>query len=191
MDPVNRHHIPLNEGIFVLTGILKFVVASTAEVELGALFMNFKEGKVVQLILHKLGHPQPPTPIHCDNQTAVGIANETIKKQRSRSMEMRFFWVTDQVQRSFFNVRWHPGQENLANYFTKHFDAKHHQEVRPWYLHKYNSPRFLPNRDIKICSGLGRRSRAWSLVYELQRRKSCSTYSSQVGPPTTTNPNTL
>ena len=59
-------------------------------------------------------------------------------------MEMRLFWVTDQVQRSFFNVRWHPGQENLADYFTKHFDAKHHREVQTWYLHEYNSPRFLP-----------------------------------------------
>ena len=36
-----------------------------------------------------MGHPQPPTPIHCDNTTAVGIANETVKKHRSRPMEIR------------------------------------------------------------------------------------------------------
>ena len=70
---------------------------------------------------------------------------ESIKKQRSRSMEMRFFWVTDQVALGHFKVQWHPGQENLADYFTKHFDDIHHIAVRQcWYLHTTNSPRFLP-----------------------------------------------
>ena len=59
-------------------------------------------------------------------------------------MEMRFFWVADQVKNGSFDVQWHPGQENLADYFTKHFESRHHQEVRPWYLHMNNSPNFLP-----------------------------------------------
>ena len=41
-------------------------------------------------------------------------------------MEMQFFWVTDQVLNKEFDVQWHPGKENLADYFTKHFDAAHH-----------------------------------------------------------------
>ena len=119
--------------------------------------MNCKEGKIIRLILEELGHPQPPTPVHCDNATAVGIANDTVKKHRSRSMEMRYFWITDKVDRKFFVVLWHPGQENLADYFTKHFDAKHHREVRPWYLHANNSPRFLPRAaapaTLRGCAG--------------------------------------
>eukprot|EP00804_Cyclotella_cryptica_P009770 CCRYP_013223-RA/>CCRYP_013223-RA protein AED:0.41 eAED:0.41 QI:0/0/0/1/0/0/4/0/726 len=59
-------------------------------------------------------------------------------------MEMRFFWVTDQVNQNFFNVRWQPGQENLADYFTKHFEPRHHLNVRPWYLHTSASPTLLP-----------------------------------------------
>ena len=106
--------------------------------------MNIKEGVILRLILTELGHKQPPTPVHCDNQTATGIANDTVKKQRSRSMEMRFFWICDQVKRQFFKVYWHPGQENLADYFTKHFDAKHHQAVRQWYIYAPGSPRQLP-----------------------------------------------
>lgn len=43
-------------------------------------------------------------------------------------MEMRFFHVADQVKLGNFNVAWQ-GQENLAHYFTRHFDAKHHQAV--------------------------------------------------------------
>ena len=57
---------------------------------------------------------------------------------------MRYFGVKDLVKQTHFGVRWHPGQENLADYSTKRFDAKHHREVRPWYLHEENSPRFLP-----------------------------------------------
>jgi hypothetical protein len=142
--PSDNHPIALNGAIYTFCGILKFVVASAAEAELGALFLNCKEGVILRLILAELGHRQPPTPIHCDNKTATGIANDTVKKQRSRSMEMRFFWVGDQVKRQFFDVKWHPGQENLADYFTKHFDSKHHQAVRPWYLHTPLSPLLLP-----------------------------------------------
>ena len=89
--PKNGQPIPLNGAIYVYSGILKFVVASAAEAELGALFVNCREGKTIRLILEELGHEQPPTPVHCDNSTAVGIANDTVKKHRSRAMEMRFF----------------------------------------------------------------------------------------------------
>jgi hypothetical protein len=50
---------------------------------------------IFRLTLKKMGHPQPKTPVHCDNSKAVGIANNSIKRQRSRSMEMQFFWVGD------------------------------------------------------------------------------------------------
>ena len=127
-----------------MCGIMKFVVASAAEAELGALFMNSKDAKVIRLILTEMGHYQPATPIHCDNKTAAGIANDTVKKHRSRSMEMRFFWITDQVKRGFFDVQWHPGQENLGDYFSKHFVGQHHAAIRPWYMLTPLSPRVLP-----------------------------------------------
>ncbi len=91
-----------------------------------------------------MGHPQPQTPVHCDNATAVGIANNTMKRQRSRSMEMRFFWIGDKVAQEMYNLQWHPGQETLADYQSKHHVGSHHTFVRPWYLHANNSPRVLP-----------------------------------------------
>ena len=155
--PKKGENIQMNGNIFVSCGILRIVVCSAAEAELGALFLNIKEGKVLRLALRELGHRQPPTPVHCDNSTAAGIANDTVKKQRSRSMEMRFFWVTDQVQYKEFDVQWYPGKENLADYFTKHFDAAHHQHVRPWYVHEQNSPRELPRvaapKALRGCVG--------------------------------------
>lgn len=142
--PFNNQPIRLNGAIHVISTILKFVAASAAEAELGALFVNAKEGRVIRLILQELGHPQPPTPIHCDNSTAAGIANNTVKRQRSRSMEMRYFWIADQVARKLFDVQWHPGQENLGDYHSKHHPTSHHQRVRPYYLHESSSPSLLP-----------------------------------------------
>ena len=60
--PQDGKPILLNGNIFVVCGILKCVSASVAEAELGALFINDKETKIIRLILEEMGHPQPPTP---------------------------------------------------------------------------------------------------------------------------------
>ena len=78
--PQDGQPLCLNGGIYTLCTVLKFVASSAAEAELGALFLNIKEGRIMRLTLTEMRHPQPPTPIHCDNTTAVGIANETVKK---------------------------------------------------------------------------------------------------------------
>jgi hypothetical protein len=76
---------------FTLCAISRFAVASAAEAELGALFLNCKQATIFWLTLEEIGHPQLPTLVNCDNSTAVGIADYTVKRQRSRSMEMIFF----------------------------------------------------------------------------------------------------
>ena len=77
--PIDGQPIKLNGAIHVICSILKCVAASAAEAELGALFLNTKQAKVICLTLQELGHPQPPTPIHIDNSTTVGMVNNTIK----------------------------------------------------------------------------------------------------------------
>jgi hypothetical protein len=77
--PRDGDPIKLNGAIHVTCTILKLVAASAAEAELGALFLNVQEAKVFRLVFAKLRHPQPPTPIHIDNTTTVGIVNNTIK----------------------------------------------------------------------------------------------------------------
>ena len=93
--PKDSQSIQLNGNIHITCAILKLVAAAAAEAELGALFLNAQEAKIIRLTLLELGHPQPPTPIHVDNTTAVGIVNNTIKRQRSKAMEMRYLWLLD------------------------------------------------------------------------------------------------
>ena len=135
--------IRLNGAFFTLSAILKFVAASAAEAELGALFINMRKGRIFRLVLEELGHPQPATPVHCDNETAAGIVNGTVRRQRSRMFEMRYFYACDQVDKKYFVVHWHPGKENLGDYASKHHEAAHHKMVRPIYLHEENSPLVL------------------------------------------------
>jgi hypothetical protein len=123
---------------------MRFIAASAAEAGLGALFHNCKDGIMFRQTLLDMGHPQPKTLVHCDNATAVGIRNNTIKKQQLRSMEMQYFWVGDKVAQDIYSLSWHPGQVNLADYQSKHHIRHHHQAVGPWYLHQADFPRVLP-----------------------------------------------
>jgi hypothetical protein len=72
-------------------------------------------------------------------------------------MEMQHFWVCDKVAQNAYDVKWHHGQENLADYQSKHHVGGHHQAVRPWYLHKKNSPLVIPRAvqpsTLKGCVG--------------------------------------
>jgi hypothetical protein len=92
--PEDDEPIRLNGTFYVSnvsTNIIRFVVALVAEAKLGALYHNCQKGIVYGEILKDIGHPQPKTPVHCNNVTAVGIVNNMVKQQRSCSMDMCFF----------------------------------------------------------------------------------------------------
>jgi hypothetical protein len=69
----------LNGSILSVAPIVKNVVASAAESEVGACFHNTQSGAPLRVTLTELGHTQPPTLLQTDNSTAYGIVNETIK----------------------------------------------------------------------------------------------------------------
>jgi hypothetical protein len=114
---------------------MKNVLSSAAEAEIAALFENAKKATVLQTTLMEMGYTQPVTPIQTDNSTACSFANDTIKQQRSRAIDMRFYWVRDRVKQGHFYIYWGPGKFNLADYYTKHHAAAHHQRMRLIYLH--------------------------------------------------------
>ena len=130
--PREGEPIHLNGNIAVTCAILKLVASSAAKAELGALFLNTKEAQIFRLTLSELGHPQPQTPNHIDNTTAVGIVNNTIKRQRFRAMEMRYFWLLNQETNKYFKFYYQPGQENLADYPSKAHTGAIHTHVRPY-----------------------------------------------------------
>ena len=84
----------------MVEAILKNVMASAAEAELGGLFINAKEGEVIRTSIEEMGHTQGPLPVQTDNSTASGIINETVKQRRSKDIDMRFYWVRDRCKKT-------------------------------------------------------------------------------------------
>ena len=138
--PNLQHSRPYNGPIHVYCCVLKEVLASAAEAELGALFHNCKEACPLRTALTEMGHPQSSTTIVTDNSTAAGIANATVKQRRSKAIDMRFYWVRDRVAQGQFTVVWKKGKRNLADYFTKHHPKSHHAAIRSTYLHHDANP---------------------------------------------------
>ena len=65
LDPTNSDSIPppTNGAIHIPCSIMKMVLSSAVEAELGALFYIAKDAACLRVILTEMGHPQPPTPI--------------------------------------------------------------------------------------------------------------------------------
>eukprot|EP00957_Ditylum_brightwellii_P185902 14153481-Ditylum_brightwellii.AAC.1 len=71
----NHHPQHMNGLVLVLLQILRNVMASAAEAEMGALFENAKEAVALGTMLNELGYRQPATPIQVNNSTAQGIVD--------------------------------------------------------------------------------------------------------------------
>lgn len=133
---------PMNGAILVPVKIMHEVVSSAAEAELGGAFYNGKEACAIRTTLEEMGYPQPATPIQTDNSTAAGIANDTVKQKRSKAIDMRYYWIKDRVQQGQFIIYWVKGENNKADYFTKHHPPTHHQEMRQeYFLQEGKGPR--------------------------------------------------
>jgi hypothetical protein len=133
----------LNGSALNVAAVIKNVVASAAESEVGACFHNAQSGAPLRATLSELGHTQPPTPLRTDNSTAYGILNETIKQKRSKAMDMRHHWLTNRVRQKQFDVYWRKGHKNLGDYHTKHHSAQHHKDMRGLISHEANSLQVL------------------------------------------------
>ena len=82
-------HSPLpHRPLHAICSILRNMMTSAAESELGGLFYNAKEACVIQITLEELGHLQPAISTKTDNTTAASIANKTIKPKKSKFMDM-------------------------------------------------------------------------------------------------------
>jgi hypothetical protein len=136
-DP-NTKPPPINGAIRVLSSIMNVVLSSAAEAKLGALFCKGKDAETLRTTLIDMGHPQGATLMQTDDSCASGILNNTVKQRRSKAIEI--YWIKDRVKQGHFKVHWHRGNDNLADYFTKHHSPSHHRLMRSRYLLDLHRP---------------------------------------------------
>ena len=78
-----------------------------------------------------------------DTSTACGILTSTFKQNRSKAIDMQFYWLWHRAAQGQFRIYWDRGKTNLADYFSKHHLDSHHRKVQPIYVSTKNSPSSL------------------------------------------------
>jgi hypothetical protein len=93
-----------------------------------------REAVYIRIILYKMGHKQPPTPLQTDNSMAESVVNGKVQPNKMKAMEMRFHWLQDRECQEQFRMYWRPCRMMYADYWTKHHPAKHHQNIQKEFL---------------------------------------------------------
>ena len=145
-----------NGALLVECKSLRHVVASSAEAEVAGIFHNAQTAIPIRYMLAQLGHPQPATPLKTDNATALNFVKNNITQKRSKSWDMRFYWLRDKKQQKMFDIFWDKSEANIADYHTKHHPIAHHRLVRHMYVK--DRPGISDKSNPQGCAGVGARA---------------------------------
>ena len=93
---------------------------SSAEAEFLAAVLAAKQAKHLRSILKELGFEQTgPTTLHCDNQSAINMANARVPTERSRHIDMQHFAIQDWKEAGDIIMSFIPGIINPSDDLTK------------------------------------------------------------------------
>lgn len=79
-------------------------MASAAEAEIVALFLNAGLAMPIPIALIELSHFQAPTKVKTDNDTASGFTNNTIRQNKTKEVEMRLDRLKCRSAQLQFNI---------------------------------------------------------------------------------------
>jgi hypothetical protein len=132
----NRNVEDFNNGaVLTLSSIIKHVMSSASETKLAALYYGCKQAAPIRVTLKEMGHPQPaPTPVTTNNITDWGLTMSTMMPKASKSNDQWINWLKCHNAQRQFKYLWRKGILNRADYTSKHHPARHHQNVRPFYV---------------------------------------------------------
>ena len=119
-----------NVPVIPLSHIIKFVMSSASEAELGALFITAQEIVAMRNVLEEMRWPQPKSPIHTENSAAAGVVNNTIVPRKLNTMDCRLHWLRCREAQGQFRYYWASGSLNWGYYSTKHHPPLYHESKR-------------------------------------------------------------
>jgi hypothetical protein len=94
MFMAGRDDVPTNNGaVLNILQIIRAVMSSATDAELGALFINAKTAVSMCHTLKDLGHPQPPTPMQTDNIITHDLHTNKIMPKALMAMDLCFHWL--------------------------------------------------------------------------------------------------
>jgi hypothetical protein len=130
----------LNAPIATVCRRISTVCGAASESEFASLYINGQEGSFERIILAALHYPQEPTVICTDNDTAVGIANDSVKIRRSKAIDMRYHWIRDRVRQGVFRVIYRKGADIDADFLTKPQPVHRHEHFIARFVHPPKPP---------------------------------------------------
>jgi hypothetical protein len=108
---------------------------SSTEAEFYAAVTAAKQARYLRSILSELGFPQAsPTPLYCDNQSAINMVNAKIPTDRSRHILIQHFAIQDWKDNGDIVMRFIPGVLNPSDDLTKPLG---------WVLHSRHARRLM------------------------------------------------
>ena len=139
----NEPYSPPHKGALrVLLSIIKAVISSATEAELGALFFNAKDATSLRIMLEEMVHHQGATPLqtrqrHCQAESLQGHGHAIPLGQKPLRPRPILRALAQRVQ-------------NLAYYFTKHHSPSQHIIMRSQYLLPITYANLLMT-DARLC----------------------------------------
>ena len=105
----------------------KVVSQSSCEAELYAEAAAINEIKWLRGLLDELGLGGTHTPIlFGDNQSTQSLTRNGIKSERTKHVDIKYQFVTDEVTRGHVQLQWVPTTQQLADVLTKALGAQQH-----------------------------------------------------------------
>jgi hypothetical protein len=116
------------------------VSLSSTESELIAVVETAKTVKWCKNVVSELGFTQSiPTPIYCDNESTIRTTLNKGIVSRLRHMNLRFYWIKDEVKHNTMKLFYIPSQQNLADILTKGLTPKPFKHLRDQLVSMYTS----------------------------------------------------
>jgi hypothetical protein len=112
---------------------------SSTEAEFYSAVSAAKHARYLRSILAELGFPQSaPTPMYCDNQSAINMINARIPTERSRHIMIQYYAIQDWKEQGDIVLRHIPGIINPSDDLTKPLG---------WVLHTRHCRRLMGHYD--------------------------------------------
>jgi len=107
------------------------VAQSTCEAELYAEAAAINEVKWLRGLLAELGLiVASPSLVMGDNQSAIALSEHGVKSERTKHVDVKYHFITDEISKGAVKVKWVPSAEQQADIFTKALAAPVFQLLR-------------------------------------------------------------
>ena len=95
------------------------IALSSCEAEYVAMCHAVQEGKYLLQLLSDMNAPLDCMNLSVDNQGAIALSKDPVKRQRTKHIDVKHHFIRDEVQSGHVIVDYIPSESNVADLFTK------------------------------------------------------------------------